>query len=224
MKNDILLIYPQDDTTNFLQGIPDFLFERFGKQRFIRHRIGISDTETQECISNIQKAPDDSFIIFLGHGSSQGFMNARIEEHPPKLLIERSNSHILHGKDVFSLSCRSSEFLKNQQIKGIGFGDLITEWGEVINRRESEIGAYRHSKGDIQKADIDHANTHLVNVVRHSLNEAISYNLSLQELHLQLKLRFNQTIFKLINEKKPMQVRWIANLLLEAKNEMKLFL
>lgn len=224
MKNDILLIYPQDVTTDFLQGIPDFLFKRHGEHRFVHHRIGMSETDTQSCISGIEQAANDTFIIFLGHGSSLGFMGARGEESGPELLIEQANSHILQEKSIFCLSCRSSEFLEKQQLKGIGFGDLTTEWAEVISRREyNEVGAYCHPKGNIRKEDIEYANTILVDVVRHSLHDAITHQLSLQDLHLRLKLRFNRAIFNLVKDNTPSQVRWAANLLLEAKTEMKHF-
>jgi len=151
-------------------------------------------------------------------------MGARNEDQASELLIEGANSHLLKGKDVFSLSCRSAEFFTSQKLNGIGFGDLTTEWGEVIGRRESENNAYRHPKGDMQEEDIVHANAFLVDIVRHSLHDAIIHNLTIQDLHLRLKIRFNQTIFRLIKENKPSQVRWTANLLLEAKTEMKLFL
>jgi len=224
MKNDILLIYPQDESTDFLQGIPDFLFERHGERRFIHHKVSIAETDALKCLTQIEQASSTAFVIFLGHGSSKGLMGARSEGRDPELLIAGSNSHILKSKDVFLLSCRSSDFLKSQKLNGIGFGDLTTEWGEVHSRRESESDAYRHSKGDIREADIANANSLLVNIVCHSLHDAIIHQLSLRDLHLRLKLRFNQTLFRLIKENKPSQVRWTANLLLEAKTEMNLFL
>lgn len=223
MKNDILLIYPQDETTDFLQGIPDFLFDKHGEARFIFRRVSVEENSHQECHSTIAQLSFGSLVIFLGHGSSYALMGARTSRVQENILISRENLSLFEGKEVLFLSCRSSELLKNQGILGIGFGDLVTDMSEVVSRREHEIDAYRHPNGDIVEQDIQRANELLVEVIRRSLHDAILDGLSLPDLYLHLKLRFNRSIFNLIKENAPSQVRWIANLLLEAKTEMKLF-
>lgn len=224
MKNDILLIYPQDKSTDFLQGIPNFLFDKFGEQRFIFRRLGFTEEAIQECRALIGQISLGSFVIFLGHGSSIALMGARTSHLQESVLINRDQISLFQKKEVLFLSCRSSDFLKNQEISGIGFGDLITDMSEVIGRRDHEFDAYRHPKGDIREEDIHQFNEFLVDVVRLSLHDAIKNGLSIQDLYLRLRLRFNRFIFNLIKENKPTDVRWIANLLLEAKTEMKLFL
>ena len=51
------------------------------------------------------------------------------------------------------MSCRSSEFieLKNtDQVNSyIGFGDLLTDWTEVISEREFDVNAYKDMNENI---------------------------------------------------------------------------
>lgn len=224
MKNDILIIHPQDSTTDFLQGITNFLFDKYGEQRFVFHRPGIGEIEAQSCRSLIEQMPLSSFILFIGHGSSSSLMGARTHRITENILIHRDHLSLFERKNVMFLSCRSSDFLKNRGISGIGFGDIITDMSEVISRREHETNAYRYPKGDITEEDIRKSNELLVDIVKRSLNDYLIEELSLFNLHFRLKLRFNKAIFNLIGENKPSHTRWVANLLLETKTEMKLFL
>lgn len=46
----MMLVYPKDETTDFLEGIPNFLFGLHGKESFIYQRLGFSDKEHINCI------------------------------------------------------------------------------------------------------------------------------------------------------------------------------
>ena len=222
MKNDILLIYPQDETTNFLQGIPDFLFEKHGEEGFVYQRIGFSVKEHRSCINLIEGFSENALVIFLGHGRSDALLGAFDYERFD--FVTRGNLHVFKNKRVLFLSCRSSELLHNQGIEGIGFGHLLSSPSELNDNDIRRQYSYLYSMDDMpDSSTINQFNERIVRIVRASLHDHISQNLTLQELHLNLKLRLNKTIATLIQENEPSSVRNLANLLLKAKTEMCLF-
>lgn len=222
MKNDILLIYPQDETTDFLQGIPDFLFERHGKERFVYLRLGFNIKEHQECISLIERCTENSLVIFLGHGRSDGLLGAMDYERFD--FITQTNLYVFKRKQVLLLSCRSSELLQNQEIEGIGFGHLLSSPSELNEDGLQRTYHYLYSQHGVPDSKaITKCNDLLVRIVRASLHDYIVQNLTFKALHLNLKLRLNRAIVKLIRENDPTSVRNVVNLLLKAKTEMRLF-
>lgn len=222
MKNDILLIYPQDETTNFLQGIPDFLFERHGKDRFVYQRLGFDVKEHQECISLIEKFSENSLVIFLGHGRSDALLGAYDYERFD--FVTPINLHVFKRKRVFFLSCRSNELLQNQGIVGIGFGHLLSSPNELNENGLRQTYSYLYSQyGVPDSVAITQFNDLIVRIVRTSIHDYMVQNFTFKSLHLNLKLRLNKAIVKLIQENDPASVRNVANLLLKAKTEMKLF-
>lgn len=222
MKNNILLIYPQDETTDFLQRIPNFLFKRNGEDRFIYQRLGFSDVEHLNCIKMIEQLPDDSFVIFLGHGRSDQLLGAL--DYERFRFVNHELRYIFKSKKVFFLSCRSREFLLDQGIEGVGFGNLLTSTSELNDPTNQRHYSYLYSAiGTPDSFAIQQFNEQIVNISCTSLHDYIAQNLSMEELYFNLKLRFNKVINKLIREFDPPSVRNVANLLYEAKTEMRLF-
>lgn len=80
----------------------------------------------------------------------------------------------------------------------------------------------RDAYAGITESDCDRFNQFLVANVKHSLSDYVQENLDLRELDLRLRLRFNKQIANCAVENAA-QNRMLANLLLEAKNEMKCF-
>ena len=72
MYDKILCIFPVDPTTDFLNLIPISIKEYFG-DRFELYRIDASDDSYQIALYKMQNIPNDSLIIYLGHGNHTGF-------------------------------------------------------------------------------------------------------------------------------------------------------
>jgi hypothetical protein len=222
MLNKILIIYPQDGTTDFLQGIPNFLFERLGRERFIYQRIGFSNYEHDKCIEIIEKFHSNSTVIFLGHGRSDALLGAFDEERFN--FATHDNISIFKNKNVFFLSCRSRDYLNNQGINGIGFGHILTSTSELndVNIRRQFSFLYS-SQGMPDSPSIDRFKEILVNIVSLSLYEYINLNCSISQLYTNLNIRFNKYIVSLIKENDPLLICNLANLLFKAKSEIRLY-
>lgn len=223
MTNDILIIYPQDETTDFLQDIPNFLFDKHGKERFIYQRIGFSVKEHRSCINLIEKFSKNSLVIFLGHGRSDALLGAMDYERFD--FITEEHIHIFKGKQVFFFSCRSEELLQGRGIEGIGFGHILSSPDELTDNDLRRQYSYLFSTlGMPDSPTINQFKKLLVNIVRESLHDHIARHLSNQELYFNLKLRLNKTIATLIQENEPAKVRNLVNLLFKAKTEIRLFI
>lgn len=221
MKNEIMIIFPQDQTTDFLQTIPDLLFEKHGEGRFHYKRIGFSHPEHTKCRQSVEELPDDSFVLFLGHGRRDALLGAFDYERFD--FIRQEHLHIFRRKKVFFLSCHSKNFLSNQNIEGVGFDHLLTstnDLGDEIYRRKY---AYLTSAGGNDSKSVYQFSDKLAVICGASLNDLVSKSLSLSEFYKHLKIRFNKEIATLILKNNPTKVKNIANLLLAAKNEMQYF-
>lgn len=223
MKNEILIVYPQDETTSFLQAIPDFLFEKHGEDRFIYHRLAPRILHHKECITLIEELPSSSIIIFLGHGRSDALLGALGDERIS--FIDSDNLQVFKGKMVFFLSCRSNELLFEQGIEGIGFGHLLTSSNELDD--PINLQKYWYLKDDMGFPDsmaINEFKISLTKICKESLHELIQKKLNINELHVNLKIRFNHEIANLLlHTQQPLLVKNQVNLLVDAKNYMQFF-
>lgn len=217
-----MIVYPQDETTDFLQGIPNFLSDLHGKESFIYQRLGFSDREHLSCIEAIESLSHNSLVVFLGHGRSDALLGAIHYERFD--FITQDKLHIFNQKKVFFLSCRSSELLQGQGIEGIGFGHLLSSPTELndTNLRSTYRYLYSH-QGVPDSISISQFNDYLVRIVGSSLNDYIVQNLTLEGLCLNIKLRLNKAIADLIQTNNPTSVQNTVNLLLKAKMEMRVF-
>lgn len=222
MRNNITIIYPRDKTTDFLSAIPEYLFAKHGERRFVYHRVGFSKEEHEDCVSQIKELSKNDFVIFLGHGRSDGLLGAWNDGFQRRPLINKNQISILRNKMVFSLACRSTDFFSLSQINSIGFSSLITEMNEVYQERQRPHNGLAYQW--IKSEDILNFKNILVSIVQHSLDDFIKGNCSMEELYLLLKLRFNKKISSLIMQNSPESVHGVANLLYESKSGMRLFL
>jgi len=173
-SKNVLCIFVEDPTLTFLKPIKSYLEKGF--DCFI---IEPSDESYQKGVKKIESVPDNGLIIFIGHGASHCFYGACSHNYESKPLVNRSNNHILKNKSIFALSCRSSDFLESNKsiIKNyIGFGNLPTEWHEIIAERD--CGDSMYLKG-ITESDIL--------IFKNSLNELILSCLLSEDLSPYLK-------------------------------------
>ncbi|MEM8525965.1 MAG: hypothetical protein AAGG68_15105 [Bacteroidota bacterium] len=117
---------------------------------------------------------------------------------------------------MFCLACKSREFIDKGNIHGIGFGNLPTSMTEVNQARQGNVNRYY----GVQNQDINTFNEILVSVVKRSIADFILKSLTFHQFYLELKLRFNRSIIKLIQENEPKEMESLVNLIYEAKTEM----
>ncbi|MBC8487566.1 MAG: hypothetical protein H8D45_16165 [Bacteroidetes bacterium] len=218
----VLCIRPQDNTTKFLERIPNALENTF--QEIVKYiNIEPSDQAHVTCYDEILRVPEDGFIIFLGHGTREylqgavirGFSNAG---YAKREFINSDNIDIFKDKKVFCLSCYSSDKLGDIAIeKGaktfVGFGEIPTELSEFEEEQEQPLKRIISDfKGIIQET------------VRESLIFALHNDLSINQMILHLKLLLNKKHGDvIINHKGKRDRRELGEFIYKMKKQIKVF-
>lgn len=209
MYAKILIIHPEDDTTDFLKKLSNSIKILHPA---ITHVFNIhsNDASHDLGLKAIKEHPDNGLIIFLGHGRSDSLYGSKgkyfesrdlasqdaISEHPElyyykERFIDSSNYDIFRNKKLFCLACNSNllgkELLKSGVASFIGFGDLPT------------------SKGEFEKEGVENASLHLIakmkgeitSIMKRSLVHAIEHNYNFQQLFDIIQFVIMQSISRL---------------------------
>lgn len=193
MNKKIHILYPKDETTDFLEGVFSNCFEKIIVYRFI------SRENYDDFFEIIRNIPNDDLIIFLGHGSSSLLSGTITREFEYKVFISEYQLKIFENKTIILVSCRSNQYLqkffKESRIKrAIGFPNLITELEEIENHDNEEIIDI------ISDIDIENFRNDLVYFLSKTLEDFINYDLNLKQFFNILKLRINKKIIFHLNK------------------------
>lgn len=216
-NSNVLIIKPIDESILFLEPIIE------GLVNFYSITIEPKEESYELGIQEIDKMPDSSIIIFLGHGASHCLYGAHDSSFERKPLVNSSNISIFQNKSVFSLSCRSSEFLyKNRDVmkQFIGFGNLPTDWDDIIAERDFGDPNYL---ANIQEEDIAYYKSTLADIIYQSfIRNKISIG-DFEKIFLHIKLMINKEISMILIEKPMSNYRLLADIWYETKQEMRFF-
>ncbi|MBN9483398.1 MAG: hypothetical protein BGO70_13025 [Bacteroidetes bacterium 43-93] len=198
----VLIILPFDNSTVFLREITSYIKNKIDKAKFSIFYVDPTHESHLKCKNEIAELPKNSTIIFLGHGSSYSLHGAKDEKFELKNFISSREDQVLfQSQKLFLLSCYSIEFLKRLDkrylVAGIGFGNLPTEWDEILAERELDASAY----ADITENILKEFKKLLINIIKFSLVEAFSEDHSFGDLYLRIRLRLNKNITSLLLSK-----------------------
>lgn len=216
-NSNVIIIRLGDESILFLEPI--------SKELANYYSIVIEPTEEsyERGIREIDRMPINSTIIFLGHGASHCLYGAHDSSFERKPLVNSGNISIFQNKSVFSLSCRSSEFLyKNRNImkQFIGFGNLPTDWNDIVAERDMGDPNYL---SEIQEEDIFYYKKTLAEIIHSSLSSN-KFNLGdFESIYFHTKLMINKEISKILIEKPIPNYRLLADIWYETKQEMRFF-
>ncbi len=134
--NNVLIIYPQDSTIDFLQPIVNKLLRLFPKGQLDRPKYGIP----------LQSIDDETeLVIFLGHGTTRKLYGGANENGDKFKLCDIPNgARLLDNCAIVLFSCNSYDYLKYMQgnpvtIKTfIVFGDIPTDWGHIRHNQDND--------------------------------------------------------------------------------------
>ena len=203
----ILCIYPVDETTEFLRPIYEML-------AVTKSFSGVTLDAKEDVIQAVKNCDEDTAIIFLGHGASH-CLYGRKKSH----LIKEADCRIFDGKKVFLLACRSAEFIERNMTASlkeyVGFGNMPTEWEEIIAERDNNAYAYP----DINEDAIRSYQIILTDVVSCALSKTIALGKDFRYLYFLIKLLLNKHIVWLMRETYAPQ-RALSKLLYETKHEI----
>ncbi|MFC0774278.1 hypothetical protein [Terrimonas alba] len=213
------IIYPQDETTQFLVRIPEIIRSRFGPESIQLTKIYPDEKSHSSSIDFIENLPDESIVLFMGHGEDDCLFGAEGPHFPRKKLIDRANIKIFGNKYLFCLSCYSSLFLKatfrfSNIIHSVGFGSLPTEMSEVENDK-------RMISQGVNIAVIKSYKNTLVELTAAAFCDMLDYRFPFYEISNYFLLRLNKKISEVIlNDKSDKEARILADLLFKMKSEM----
>jgi hypothetical protein len=228
----ILIVHPNDKSTEFLNRIKNHLIENFSSQ--VHHfNIHPNKASHDDCLKRIDEHSPDGIIVFLGHGRSDKLYGSKgdlwdnrefvspesISETPEKYyfnddFINDQNFEIFRGKKVFCLSCNSREKIgklavENGAISFFGFGDIPTSIGEFNDRGEN-----------VSHDVVIKMKTELTYIIKTSLTYCINRGDSFQGLLNTVRFITNQRLTEVLTGDKNFKERsLLADYLYYLKNE-----
>ena len=195
MNKKILILFPKDATTDFLDEIVDYLSKNVNPALFAVVRVEGTDQSHKIALKQITD-PVYGVVIFLGHGTSSALYGAVEAKYKNETFITSKNFQVFKKKSIILVSCESKSLLKKQKavgiIEAIGFGDLPTDWKDISSARESDINAYKGLTPDLTSL----FRIALVEILKYSLADFINRGLSITQLYELLLLRTNKRIVK----------------------------
>lgn len=208
----IICIFPQDKSTDFLlpiykrlEQLPDFKGYRF-------------DTTISQQAKDLYESTNfekGTLLMFLGHGASNKLYGSVDETGKKQELFYRGNMDHLRNLDFVCIACRSKEFAHNHFQNYIGFGDITSDFSEVIAERNLNDPNFMDwaSENDI---------INFRNVFVQAITNAIllSSCTDLYSLYNMMRLCFNKQIAELLKNKSLNNYRYIADMLFDVLQDM----
>lgn len=177
----MIVIYPQDKTTEYLASIIDE-----SKLKFISemHRE-FSDESFQRILDLVKGSSNELSIIYLGHGTDEELKFSNTNPCHYHLGME-----VFKGKKVFLLSCFSADYINNLN----GTYEVALGFGNIIDSRTdlNYQGYMKYSYEDYKC--IYKFSSEFVTIISSSLIEAHSKGSTYLQFFYALKLRINKRI------------------------------
>lgn len=215
-------IYPVDETTDFLNKIPEELLTFFGSD-FDLIRVYPNDKSHEDAINIIESAPNGSIFIFLGHGNSMTLKGAESGSYCKDVFIDNDKLIIFNNKSLFVLACRSSSLLEcGVYISGtninqsISFPNIISSWEELEHERLVKITLYPN----LTKSHIDRFNSIITESTIYCL-KGLFENKDFNSIHRRLIHYLNQKMVELVINEPNSANRDLADMIFDLKREIK---
>ena len=207
-KYDILIVHALDETTQFLlpfkEEFPEFYWE-----------VKVDSSNIQDTLNKITQKSENSIIVFLGHGHSNGLYAPNNRDN---IIIDKDIANkIFTNKNVLLLSCNSNQFIEKLETYKhiIGFGDILSSMEEVRIRSEFEV-----NKRDIDDEDIKWFNNIYIQSIIKSLKHLLKGQIEFNEVAKYIEFYINKEINKILRNKTVINRKERARLLFEFKNDM----
>lgn len=208
----LFFLYALDDTTSFLN-----VFQKEFQEDFFV--IEPNKESVDNSIKFLEKIPENSTVIFLGHGHSTGLYTPESNIFEKYTFIDKSNvNELLVNKKVILLSCRSSEFISKitsaEEI--IGFGNILSSPEEMRIEADLVTGHFR----DLSKDDIHYFNNSYCSAIINALHNYKKSSYNFKQLPTLIEFYINQKINETLLYKSTKNRVELAKLLFEFRNEM----
>ena len=207
----ILIVHALDESTAFLD-----IFQKQFPQYYL------SFTEDAESIkiakTKICDLDDNSFIIYLGHGSSSGlYVPSNTSNYEKFFLDVNWGNHYFETHDILLLSCKSEEFLRKMyKYKfAFGFGNIISSQHELQFHNE-----YAEIEKKLSGEDIEYFNNAYAEATIKIINLIISGKIHFDKISKYYIYFINNKINETLLNKENVNRTELARLLFELRNDM----
>ncbi|WP_339875867.1 hypothetical protein [Olleya marilimosa] len=214
----ITVIISIDPSTNFLFDIVDSLKSNSIDFELIEIHPNIDSYKS--CLDNIANLPENTTILFLGHGQDdQIYGGELLDDFPKQPLVKRNEMGIFKNQNLFLLACDSASLIKSsfriaKTNKAIGFGPLPTEIEEVKNDKKLANEGITLETIELFKQAINE--TVIISLLEYFRDESKDFIFLKDYLNLHLNKRINKAILEEDN-------RNLADLLFNMKNDMVIY-
>ncbi|UPQ77081.1 hypothetical protein [Chryseobacterium nepalense] len=210
--DDFYIIHALDETTSFLE-----VFKSEFPQNY--HVFLPAEISKKEILELLKSIPDNSLILFLGHGHSTGLYGPEGIDFPQNIFIDSESGNVLFKeKKVILLSCNSNQFVTrlNTHKEILGFGNILSSMEQL--RNEVENGA-RDNYGTLSKEDIDYFNAIYCTAIIKAIKETIPTSIyTLKSIKKIIEFFINKELNFLLKNKQI--TKEFASLLFSFRNDM----
>lgn len=190
-----LILFPKDSSTIFLEEVVVHLFAVVHESLFTFVRIEPSDESHILALKQVKDVSHDT-ILFLGHGTSSTLHGTCEKDYRNEKFISTRNFSVFNGKKILLVSCDSHKLIMKVKESGyseaIGFGDLPTDWNDILSAREMDVGAYK----GFAEVTIESFRKCIVEIIKYSVADFLNNDLSFHDLFNLICLRINKRIAK----------------------------
>lgn len=208
----IVCIYPEDKSTIFLLPIYKQLEHLSGFVGYRFDTLGSHETKSLYNSTNFEKG---SLLFFLGHGASNKLYGSVDENGNKQELFNTRNIDHIKDLDFVCIACRSKEFSHKHFQKYIGFGNIISDFSEIISERDISDPCFMEWAAE---KDICNFQSLFVKTITNAI--LLSSCNDIQSLYKMMKLCFNKQIAELLKNRNLSNYRHLADMLYEVLDEM----
>ena len=209
----LVCIFPEDESTDSLMPIYTQLKNMSG---FIGYRFNTLNLQKRDNLYDaLNQLEEDSLLVFLGHGASNKLYGSVDENGDKQVLFDKNNTKQLRNIDFLGIACRSNEFGRNHFQNYIGFGDITSDFSEILAERDFGDSNYMNwaDEDDI----INFRNLFVEAITKVILLTSCN---DLFSIYKMMRLCFNKQIADLLKKKSLTNYRNIADMLFEVLNDL----
>ena len=192
--NNIVIVYPLDDSIEFLQPILNGLKSLFPNAVILRPQPGTYGSAISD---------ETELVIFLGHGTPSQLYGSLNDSGEKSVFLNVTNgSLLLDGVDIILFACNSDDYFRkvkrNAEIDCyVTFGDMPTDWEHIRHNRDQDVNFLK----DFEDEHLEYYKTVIVESVAEGFKNGVRTN-SIIGIPKRISLIVNQKINDVILEQK----------------------
>jgi hypothetical protein len=192
--SNIVIVYPEDHTIDFLEPIRKILEELFPKANLFRPQPDTFGSEITD---------ETDLVIFLGHGTPSQLYGSINKKGEKSQFLDITNGSLLFDDlSVIIFSCNSTEYLTKVKVKAkidcyLTFGDMPTDWEHIQHNRDNNSNYLK----DFKDEHLEYYKSSIVESVVEGIKNGVRTN-SIIGIPKRISFIINQKINDVILGKK----------------------